>query len=56
LKGAFEEAGEDDLTEVQLSLHVKCTGDETLDVTSSDFVLDAEHPEVYPVGEQPGRA
>lgn len=50
-KSTFEEAGKDDPTEVELSLHVKCTGEETMDVTSNDFILDNAFPEVKPVGE-----
>eukprot|EP00884_Botryococcus_braunii_P011957 jgi/Botrbrau1/20762/Bobra.0696s0001.1 len=47
----FESVGdEDEWTDVEMSLNVKCTSDETMDVTSNDLVLDPEHPEVYPVG------
>ncbi|CAK0785902.1 hypothetical protein CVIRNUC_009115 [Coccomyxa viridis] len=50
MKGPFDDIGEKDFTDVELSLHVLCTSDDTQDVTSNDFILDHQHPEVYPVG------
>lgn len=47
----FESVGDDDeWTDVEMTLNVKCTSDETMDVTSNDLVLDPLHPEVCPVG------
>ena len=53
MKGPFDDIGEKDFTDVELSLHVLCTSDDTQDVTSNDFILDHQHPEVYPVGDAP---
>ena len=53
MKGPFDDIGEKDFTDVELSLHVLCTSDDTQDVTSNDFILDHKHPDVYPVGEAP---
>ncbi len=50
MKSVFEGADEDDFMELELSLSIRCTTEGTLDVTSNDFVLDAAHPEVCPVG------
>ena len=51
MKGPFDDIGEQDFTDVELSLNILCTSEDTIDVTSNDFVLDQMHPEVYPVGE-----
>ena len=40
--------------DVQMSLNVKCTSEDTMDVTSDDLILDASHPDVHPVGEYGG--
>lgn len=50
MQGPFEDTGDDDFSEVELSLSVRCTSDETMDVTSNDLVLDPNHPDVAPVG------
>jgi hypothetical protein len=52
-QGPFEDTGDDDFSEVELSLSVRCTSDETMDVTSHDLVLDPAHPDVAPVGAPP---
>lgn len=51
MKGVFEDAGEEDFMDVEMSLNVKCTSEDTMDVTSNDLTLDLKHPEVHPVGE-----
>ena len=53
MKGVFEDAGEEDFMDVEMSLNVKCTSEDTMDVTSNDLTLDVKHPEVHPVGEGP---
>jgi len=51
MKGPFDDIGDNDFTDVELSLSIICTADDTIDVTSNDFTLDQRHPEVHPVGE-----
>lgn len=51
MKGPFDDIGDNDFTDVELSLNITCTADDTIDVTSNDFLLDRLHPEVHPVGE-----
>lgn len=51
MKGPFDDIGENDFTDVELSLSVLCTSDDTIEVTSNDFVLDARRNDVMPVGE-----
>ena len=36
--------------QVELSLSIRCMSEGTLDVTSNDFMLDPQHPDVCPVG------
>ncbi|CAL5228381.1 g11504 [Coccomyxa viridis] len=50
MKGPFDDIGDNDFTDVELSLNITCTSDDTIDVTSNDFLLDRLHPEVHPVG------
>lgn len=50
----FEDAGEDDFMDVEMSLDVKCTSDDTMDVTSNDLQLDNRYPDIRPVGEWGG--
>ena len=38
------------LAQVELSLNIRCMSEGTLDVTSNDFMLDPQHPDVCPVG------
>ncbi len=40
--------------DVEMALNVKCTSDETMEVTSNDLQLDPNHPEVCPVGQTLG--
>ena len=49
MKQPFETTGEEDITDVVLSLHVKCTSDATQYVTTNDLVLDGNMPEVQPI-------
>lgn len=57
MKGPFDDIGDNDFTDVELSLNITCTSDDTIDVTSNDFLLDRLHPEVHPVGEEiPGHS
>lgn len=51
MKGPFDDIGEKDFTDVELSLSILCTSDDTIEVTSNDFVLDARRNDVMPVGE-----
>ncbi len=51
MKGPFDDIGDNDFTDVELSLNVLCTSDDTIEVTSNDFVLDAGRTDVMPVGE-----
>ena len=51
MKGPFDDIGDNDFTDVELSLSIICTADDTIDVTSNDFTLDQRHPDVHPVGE-----
>lgn len=39
-----------DIVDVEFTLDVKCTQDHTLDVTSNEFVLDQNVPDIGPVG------
>jgi DNA-directed RNA polymerase II subunit RPB3 len=50
MKTPYEDAGEHDAVDVELSLEVKATGDETLSVTSDSLALDPKQPSVRPVG------
>ncbi|EIE18511.1 DNA-directed RNA polymerase II, 36 kDa polypeptide [Coccomyxa subellipsoidea C-169] len=54
MKGVFEDAGEADFLDVEMTLNVKCTSEDTMEVTSNDLQLDANHPDVRPVGYVPG--
>ena len=52
MKSPFEDTGlEDALTEVEFTLNVFCSQDNTLSVTSNDLVL--SDPDIRPVGELP---
>lgn len=50
MTGVFETAGESNFMDVEMTLNVKCTSDDTMEVTSNDLQLDPNHPEVCPVG------
>jgi DNA-directed RNA polymerase II subunit RPB3 len=50
MKSIYEAADDEDFTDVELRLDIKCTSDETLSVTSDDFILDPRHPDIRPVG------
>lgn len=52
-QGVFETAGESGFMDVEMTLNVKCTSDDTMEVTSNDLQLDPNHPEVCPVGKTP---
>jgi hypothetical protein len=49
-QGPFEDAGDEDFSEVEFTLNVRCTSDDTMEVTSNDLQLDPNHPDVAPVG------
>lgn len=54
MKTRYEELQEDDIIDVELNLHVKCTErDETIYVTSNDLQLDPHHDQVRPIHYQP---
>lgn len=50
MKSIYEASGDDDLIDIELSLDIKCTQDDTLSITSDHFELDRNYPEVCPVG------
>ncbi|KAL4444006.1 hypothetical protein ABPG75_011743 [Micractinium tetrahymenae] len=50
MKSIYEAADDDDFLDVQLSLDVKCTSDDTISVTSKDLQLDPAYPDIHPVG------
>lgn len=55
MKQPFEATGdENEITDVVLSLHVKCTQDATQYVTSNDFILDDLHDDVKPINYMAG--
>uniref|UniRef100_A0A7S3R0M6 Plastid-encoded RNA polymerase subunit alpha n=1 Tax=Dunaliella tertiolecta TaxID=3047 RepID=A0A7S3R0M6_DUNTE len=61
LKKPFEATGEEgEVTDVVLTLDIKCTQDATQYVTSDDFILDPNFPSVQPINyrmdEVPGQA
>jgi DNA-directed RNA polymerase II subunit RPB3 len=50
MKTRFEEKNENDVLELEFSLHAKCENlNHTLYVTSNDLVLDPKHPKVKPI-------
>ena len=53
MQGVFETAGESGFMDVEMTLNVKCTSDDTMEVTSNDLQLDPNHPEICPVGKAP---
>lgn len=53
MRTIYEATEDDDFTDVTLSLDVRCTGDETVSVTSNDLRLDPEFPDVRPVDYDP---
>jgi DNA-directed RNA polymerase II subunit RPB3 len=50
LKSIYESTEDTDNVDVDLSLHVKCTSDDTISVTSDDLVLNDKFPKLMPVG------
>jgi DNA-directed RNA polymerase II subunit RPB3 len=50
LKSIYESTDDADIVDVDLSLHVKCTSDDTISVTSDDLILNEQFPSVMPVG------
>jgi DNA-directed RNA polymerase II subunit RPB3 len=51
MKSIYEAADdESDIIDVELSLEIKATTDDTISVTSDHMVLDPNHPEIAPVG------
>ncbi|KAK9804348.1 hypothetical protein WJX72_008349 [[Myrmecia] bisecta] len=55
MKSPFESGEDDDWTDVEFHLNVKCTGDDTMDVTSNDIQCDPRHPDVRPVTDPEGK-
>ncbi len=49
MKRPFEMTDESDLVDIVFQLDVKCTSDQTLQVTTDDLVLDPNYPEIKPV-------
>eukprot|EP00192_Tetraselmis_astigmatica_P013274 CAMPEP_0117681520 /NCGR_PEP_ID=MMETSP0804-20121206/19036_1 /TAXON_ID=1074897 /ORGANISM="Tetraselmis astigmatica, Strain CCMP880" /LENGTH=322 /DNA_ID=CAMNT_0005491303 /DNA_START=47 /DNA_END=1015 /DNA_ORIENTATION=- len=50
LKFPWEDSDENDVVDVEFYLDIRCTSDETMDVTSNDFTLDERFPDIGPVG------
>lgn len=50
MKSIYEASEDNDLVDVELSLHVKCTSDDTISITSDDMQLDPRMNTVWPVG------
>ncbi|KAL6771735.1 RPB3 [Auxenochlorella protothecoides x Auxenochlorella symbiontica] len=51
MKTIYEATEDDDWTDVEFTLDVRCTGDETMNVTSDDLLpADTRFPDVMPVG------
>jgi DNA-directed RNA polymerase II subunit RPB3 len=50
LKSIYESTEDTDEVDVNLSLHVKCTSDDTINVTSDDLIPDPKFTNVVPVG------
>lgn len=50
--GAYDTNDDDEnaLMDIIFQMDVKCTGDDTLDVTSNDLQLDPSFPKIHPVG------
>lgn len=50
LKSIYEAEDDSDIVDVELGLHVKCTTDDTISVTSDDLILNGQYDTVMPVG------
>lgn len=44
MKSIYEMADDDDIVDIDLSLDVRCTTDETISITTDDIQLDPMHP------------
>lgn len=52
MQSPFEDTGEDNaLQEVEFTLNVFCSQDDTLNVTSNDLELDRNNPDIAPIGD-----
>ena len=45
----FEAVNDSDITDIVFTLDVKCTGEQTIQVTTDDLVLDPAHPSICPI-------
>ncbi|GAX73205.1 hypothetical protein CEUSTIGMA_g658.t1 [Chlamydomonas eustigma] len=49
MKRPFEQTDDNDIVDIVFRLDVKCTGDQTMLITTDDLVLDGMYPDVRPV-------
>ena len=50
MKSVYEAGEDNDIVDIELDLHILCTSDDTISVTSDDIQLDPMYSKVKPVG------
>lgn len=50
MKSIYDAADDDDFTDIEFRLDIRCTADDTIAVTSDNLILDPRHPDITPVG------
>eukprot|EP01023_Acetabularia_acetabulum_P006503 TRINITY_DN12704_c0_g1_i1.p1 TRINITY_DN12704_c0_g1~~TRINITY_DN12704_c0_g1_i1.p1 ORF type:complete len:332 (+),score=39.24 TRINITY_DN12704_c0_g1_i1:546-1541(+) len=50
MKTLYEAEGDDKFEEIEFTLHKRCTGEDSIDVTSNDIQIDGRYEDVCPVG------